>query len=255
MNRKIQNKLAKYSQVIGVFNQTRAIWESNAGFSAQVEKLIEKKLLVEELMNKLGEGTFAKTREKHKVLKSLSDKVLHLRGCLTALSVERKDVVLEAKIPKLLSDITRAAARARLQTMSVIIDLGETEAEALSVFGWTADHQKACQEAYEAAHAMLGAPVAKRRENSAILNKVKLNINDMDVLINDVLNGLMLGFKEEHLDFYDSFTRAMSIIDVRASRKSNQEKEALPENTIESDSDENGESPPFEEDEFNTSGI
>jgi hypothetical protein len=219
MNSNQSNKLRAYQAVELVLETNQTTW---AGLPAFVTAAGEFSGVIAEILalaqtQASREGA---ANEKAYALEALGDAAFEVGAALHAYAVTAQDFALEGRVDFSRSTIVYGREASVLSRVRDIHAAATEQLAKLADYGITQAKLTALKKKIDAFEASLARPRQQIAAGSAATQSLQGKFNEADEILNKRLDKLVYQFKGIAPEFFNAYQTARTIVDIRATRKS-----------------------------------
>ncbi len=213
MNAIQENKLAMYLAVKTVCDANTAVWTPLAAFATNYAAWLAKVDLIRQLAAAQVADLTGAARDKAGIQQTLADATLVIAGALSAYAAVTTDQTLKAKIGFSRSTFLKQRDVEMTGTAELVHTEATARLAALADYGITTAKLDAFADQIDTYAAIAEAPRAGIAGRKTLTGQIVEEFRKADLILNDILDPLLQGFKTTHATFYSDYTNARIIID------------------------------------------
>jgi hypothetical protein len=220
MTTKQQNKLAMYLAVKGVLDANNSVWQSLQAFADGYTDFTSHVTQIQTLELSQVTDSTGIAQDKKQSKAAMATAATAISAAVHAYAVKNKNNTLANETDFSVSDLTGERDADAIKDCQNIHDLANTNIASLGNYGVTAAKLTALQAAIDGFKAI----VSKPRDNIVAGATVTQELNDAfdaaDETLEEILDGLIVQFKDTNAKFVSDYNNARTIVDASASHAS-----------------------------------
>jgi len=220
MTTKQQNKLAMYLVVKGVLDANNSVWQPMQAFADGYTDFTSEITQIQTLELTQVTDSTGIAQDKKASKAAMATAAQQISAAVHAYAVKTKNNTLANETAFTVSDLTGGRDADVIKDCQNVHDLANTNIASLANYGITAVKLTALQAVIDAYKAI----VTKPRDNIVAGRTVTKELNDefdaADETLSEILDGLVLQFKDTNAKFVSDYNNARTIVDTAASHAS-----------------------------------
>ena len=220
MNTKQENKLAMYLAVKAVLDSNNATWQSlqafadgNTDFTSHITRI--QTLELSQVTDSSGIAVDKKASKS-----AMATAAVAISAAVHAYAVKTRNNTLANETDFVVSYLTGERDADAIKDSQNIHDLADTNLASLAAYGVTEAKLTALQTAIEGFKAVVSKPRDNIVAGATVTQELFNEFNAADETLEEILDGLVLQFKDSDPKFVSDYNNARNIIDRAASHAS-----------------------------------
>jgi hypothetical protein len=220
MTTKQQNKLAMYLVVKGVLDSNNSVWQSLQAFADGYTDFTSHVTQIQTLELSQVTDSTGIAQDKKASKAAMATAAQQISAAVHAYAVKNKNNTLANETGFTVSDLTGERDADAIKDCQNIHDLANTNIASLGAYGITAAKLTALQAAIDGYKAIVTKPRDNIVAGATVTQELSDEFDAADETLSEILDGLVLQFKDTNAKFVSDYNNARTIVDTSASHAS-----------------------------------